>query len=135
MGDTCQIPAIPLSSTPVPVSLNTTYTYFYFTPFEVNYYRLTFTLCMLNNPSLRPTLFYVETEKSDGSLRAAPSLFETAKLVLGGKGCSTFSTHYISVKRREDESFRRIVVGLKVMEDGEQEEKYLNTYVNLQQLQ
>jgi hypothetical protein len=74
-----------------------------------------FNVCMIRNPSKRYSLFYIETEKGDGSLRETPSLFETAKIVLGEGNCTTFSTHYISVKRREDEGFRRIVVGLKVM--------------------
>jgi len=71
---------------------------------------------MLSNPSQSHSLFYIETERNDGSLRTTPSLFETAKLVLNDQACTTFSTHYISVKRREDDSFRKIVIGLKVME-------------------
>jgi hypothetical protein len=82
---------------------------------------------MRKNPSRKHTLFYIETEKNDGSLREVPSLFETAKIVLEEHGCTTFSTHYISIKRKEDQSFRKIVVGLKMME-AEEADKYLNTY-------
>jgi hypothetical protein len=48
-------------------------------------------------------------------MRIIPSLFETAKIVLADSACTNFGTHYISVKRREDEKFRRIIVGMKVM--------------------
>jgi hypothetical protein len=85
-------------------------------PEEVNYYKLMFTVCMQKNPSGKHTLFYIETERSDGSLREVPSLFETAKIVLDENACVDFSTHYISIKRKEDQTFRRIVVGLKIME-------------------
>jgi hypothetical protein len=76
-----------------------------------------FTVCMGGNPSKRPTLFYIETERNDGSLRQTPSLFETARLVLEENSCTTFSTHYISIKRKEDQSFRRIIVGVRLMHD------------------
>jgi hypothetical protein len=115
LGPACHLPASKLSGDTVPASLSTAYSYFYFSPTEVNYFRLSLTLCMQANPSRRPTLFYVETERSDGTLRETPSLFETAQIVLKDQGCTSFSTHYISVKRRDDDSFRRIVVGLKVM--------------------
>lgn len=93
---------------------------------------MTFNICMLHNPSRSSALFYIETERSDGSLREVPSLFETARITLGQGECTSFSTHYISVKRRRDESFHKIVVGLRVMEE-EDKDQYLNTYYNLQQ--
>lgn len=40
------------------------------------------------------------------------------------QNCTTFSTHYISIKRRDDESFRKIVIGLRAIRDGEDERKY-----------
>ncbi len=85
---------------------------------------------MGRNPTQRPTIFYIETERNDGSLRQTPSMFETVKLVLEDNSCTTFSTHYISIKRKEDQSFRRIIVGLKLMHD--QEDKFLNTYFSQQ---
>ena len=51
-------------------------------PEEVNYYKLMFTICMHKNPSRKHTLFNIETERDDGSLRGLPSLFETARIVL-----------------------------------------------------
>jgi hypothetical protein len=109
------------------VQLSGNYSYFYFVPEEVNYYKLTFNICMQFNPSLSPTLFYIESERPDGSFKDVPSLFETAKLVLGENGCTTFSTHYIGVKRKDDQSYRKIIVGLKVM-DRKDVDKYLNVY-------
>jgi hypothetical protein len=82
---------------------------------------------MTNNPSLTPTIFYIETEKNNGSLRTTPSLFETAKLILGNKGCTSFSTHYISIKRREDNSYRKIVIGLKALQKDDTMH-YVNVY-------
>jgi hypothetical protein len=41
-----------------------------------------FSICLQANPASKHTLFYIETEKNDGSLREVPSLFETAKIVL-----------------------------------------------------
>lgn len=60
-------------------------------------------------------------------MRSIPSLFETAKLVLGADGCVNFMTHYISIKRREDETYRRIIIGLKPMEKNDTNH-YLNVY-------
>jgi hypothetical protein len=54
-------------------------------------------------------------------------LFETAKIVLGEKGCVSFTTHYIGIKRKEDESFRKIVVTLAAMEKDDPSH-YLNVY-------
>lgn len=86
---------------------------------------------MRANPSRKPTLFYIETERNDGSLRETHSLFETAKLILEQNSCTTFSTHYISIKRKEDQSFRKIIVGMKLMHNQDTE-KYLNTYFSEQ---
>jgi hypothetical protein len=83
---------------------------------------------MGRNPSRRPTLLYIETEGNDGSLREKPSLFETAKLILEENSCTIFFTHYISIKRKEDQSFRKIMVGMKLMHDDTDE--YLNTYAS-----
>jgi hypothetical protein len=79
---------------------------------------------MQANPSHRGTLFYVETERNDGSLRETPSMFETAQIQLQEQNCTTFSTHYISIKRRDDDSFRKIVIGLRAVQEGEDEKKY-----------
>jgi hypothetical protein len=49
------------------------------------------------------------------------------RLVLGEDGCVNFTTHYISVKRREDDSFRRIIIGMKPMGVNDTSH-YLNVY-------
>lgn len=127
IGEVCELKAQELSSKPLPVLLGSNYSYLYFQPTEVNYYRLNFNVCMTSNPSLTPTIFYIETEKNNGSLRTTPSLFETAKLILGNKGCTSFSTHYISIKRREDNSYRKIVIGLKALQKDDTMH-YVNVY-------
>ena len=109
------------------VTLTDNYSHLYFQPEEVNYYRLNFNVCITHNPARTPTLFYIETEKNNGSLRTVPSLFETAKLVLGTRGCTAFSTHYISIKRKEDSTYRKIVIGLKAMPNDDNVH-YLNVY-------
>lgn len=82
---------------------------------------------MITNPSKSDTLLFIETEKNNGSLKAKPALFETVRLVMGKDGCVNFSTHYISVKRREDRSFRRIIIGMKPMSINDTT-NYLNVY-------
>ena len=70
---------------------------------------------MKENPSNTPTLFFVTTERTDGSLKEMPAFFETFKLLLPTGGCTNFSSHYISIRRREDDSYKRIIVGMKTM--------------------
>lgn len=82
---------------------------------------------MITNPSKSDTLMFIETEKTNGSLRPKPALFETVRLVMGEDGCLNFTTHYISVKRRQDDSFRRIIIGLKPMGINDTTH-YLNVY-------
>jgi hypothetical protein len=127
IGESCQLPATPISSSIISSSLSGNYSYFYFQPEQINYYKLVFNICMLENSAHRDTLFYIETERADGTLRTLPSMFETAKLVLDHANCANFATHYISVKRREDDSYRKIVIGLKVLTTGD-EDKFLKVY-------
>lgn len=127
IGESCQLPATPITSSYIISSLSGNYSYFYFQPEQINYYKLVFNICMLENAAHSDTLFYIETERADGTLRTLPSMFETAKLVLDASNCANFATHYISVKRREDDSYRKIVIGLKVLTTGD-EDKYLKVY-------
>ena len=46
-------------------------------------------------------------------MRDVPAFFEIYKLLLPENGCTNFSSHYISIKRREDDSYRKIIVGMK----------------------
>lgn len=61
IGEHCQLPASKISSQPIKASLTTSYSYFYFTPDEVNYYKMIFNICMRKNPTQRYSLFYIET--------------------------------------------------------------------------
>ena len=61
IGQTCQTPAQPLSALPKERTIGQNYSYFFFEPQEVNFYRLNFSICMKSNPSNTPTLFFVIT--------------------------------------------------------------------------
>lgn len=47
--------------------------------------------------------------------------------MLGEKGCVSFTTNYISIKRKEDQSYRKIVVRLTTLEKDDPSH-YLNVY-------
>ena len=115
VGEHCQIPAQSLDGNKKEVLLTQDNSYFYFEPKEINFYRMNFTVCMIDNPSQLPVTFFIETELVNGALRETPTFFETFKLIIAENGCVNFSTHYISIKRREDSTFRKVVIGMKSM--------------------
>jgi len=82
---------------------------------------------MLYNPTRLPSILFIETERTNGSLRDVQPLFEAAKLVLADRGCAQFTTHYISVRRREDDTLRKIVVSMRALVKDDPS-TYLNVY-------
>jgi hypothetical protein len=81
----------------------------------VNFYKLNFSFCMESNPSHLATEFFVSAEKSTAGLGPLPAFFENLKLVLGESGCTNLSSHYISIKRKDDDSYRKVIVGMRTL--------------------